>query len=139
MAAVRVVSFGFLHAPPPAAHLTIDLRYHFRDPHVSPTLRYLTAADDAVREAVLSTPGITDLVEATARAVDAFAAGPGAGPVTVAAGCAGGRHRAAVFVAALAQQLSDAGHAVAVDHRDLGKPVVEASTADRRSLIREEI
>ncbi|MEV5951798.1 RNase adapter RapZ, partial [Streptomyces sp. NPDC051993] len=86
MSTVEIVSFGYLHDAPPVAHLTIDLRYHFRDPHVSPELRYMTAADAPVRDAVLKTPGITGLVDATATAVAAFASGPSAGPVTVADG-----------------------------------------------------
>lgn len=124
MATVEITSFGYLHNAPPAAHLTIDLRHHFRDPHISPELRYMTANDAPVRAAVLATPGITDLVNAAARAVDAFAAGPSAGTVTVADGCQGGRHRAPTFAQALADQLREAGHHVTVHHRDLDKPVV---------------
>lgn len=42
---VRLVSFGFLHSPPPPeAHVVVDLRTHFRDPHVSPEMRQLTIA-----------------------------------------------------------------------------------------------
>lgn len=122
---VQIISFGYLHGEPPAAHLTIDLRHHFRDPHVSPELRYMTAADEPVRQAVLATGGISELVEAVARAVDAFAAGPSAGSVTVADGCAGGRHRAPVFAEELAQRLALGGHTVSVDHRDIHKPVVQ--------------
>ncbi|MCX5130867.1 ATPase [Streptomyces sp. NBC_00340] len=92
-AAIEIVSFGYLHDEPPAAHLTIDLRHHFRDPHVSPELRYMTANDEPVRTAVLGTPGIAALALATAAAVDAFASGPSVGTVTIADGCAGGRHR----------------------------------------------
>jgi UPF0042 nucleotide-binding protein len=122
---IEIISFGYLHDAPPAAHLTIDLRHHFRDPHVSPELRYMTANDAPVRAAVLGTPGITDLVEATAMAVAAFAAGPSAGTVTVADGCAGGRHRAPTFARALADRLREAGYRVTVHHRDLDKPVVQ--------------
>ncbi|WP_443073087.1 RapZ C-terminal domain-containing protein [Streptomyces sp. NBC_01451] len=125
MAAVDIVSFGYLHDAPPAAHLTIDLRHHFRDPHVSPELRYMTACDEPVRTAVLNTPGITDLVNATATAVAAFASGPSSGTVTVADGCAGGRHRAPTFAGALAERLRAAGHDVTVHHRDLDKDVVQ--------------
>ncbi|MGW3442005.1 RapZ C-terminal domain-containing protein [Streptomyces sp. NPDC001076] len=122
---VEIVSFGYLHDAPPAAHLTIDLRHHFRDPHVSPELRYMTADDEPVRAAVMATPGITALVDATATAVAAFAAGPSAGTVTVADGCAGGRHRAPTFARALADRLTAAGHTVSVRHRDMGKDVVQ--------------
>lgn len=38
---ITVVFFGYLHGEPPKA----DLRHHFRDPHVNPGLRYLTARD----------------------------------------------------------------------------------------------
>ncbi|MFF4549234.1 ATPase [Streptomyces sp. NPDC001406] len=123
--AVEIVSFGYLHDEPPTAHLTIDLRHHFRDPHVSPELRYLTADDEPVRAAVLGTPGVAALALATAAAVEAFASGPSAGTITVADGCAGGRHRAPAFARALAELLLDAGHDVTVRHRDLDKPVVQ--------------
>ncbi|WP_330467591.1 ATPase [Streptomyces longwoodensis] len=125
MSTVEIVSFGYLHDAPPAAHLTIDLRHHFRDPHVSPELRYMTAEDAPVRAAVLGTPGITALVDATATAVTAFASGPSAGTVTVADGCAGGRHRAPTFALALAERLRSEGHRVTVAHRDLHRPVVQ--------------
>ncbi|WP_327048960.1 RNase adapter RapZ [Microbispora sp. NBC_01189] len=122
---VRIESFGYLHGEPPAAHLTIDLRQHFKDPHVSPELRYMTARDEAVATTVLGTTGIADLIEATVTAVTAFLSGPSAGPVFVADGCAGGRHRAPVFAEHLANRLRCEGLTVALHHRDLDKPVVE--------------
>jgi len=125
MAIVEITSFGYLHDDPPTAHLTIDLRHHFRDPHISPELRYMTANDEPVRAAVLSTPGIAGLVYATVAAITAFASGPSAGPVTVADGCQGGRHRAPVFAQALATRLRENGHHVTIHHRDLDKPVVQ--------------
>ncbi|NAS21985.1 ATPase [Herbidospora sp. NEAU-GS84] len=125
MPVVRIQSFGYLHADPPTAHLVIDLRQHFRDPHVSPELRHMTAHDEPVRTTVLNTAGITDLVNATAAAVTAFLSGPSAGQVTVADGCAGGRHRAPVFAMELADRLRRAGLTVELEHRDLDKPVVQ--------------
>ncbi|MFJ3141692.1 ATPase [Streptomyces halstedii] len=124
MTHVEIISFGYLHNPPPAAHLTLDLRHHFRDPHVAPELRHMTANDEPVRAAVLGTPGIVDLVAAAAAAVNAFAAGPSTGTVLVANGCAGGRHRAPTFAQALADQLTADGHTVTVLHRDLHQPVI---------------
>lgn len=125
MAAVRIVSFGYLHGEPPAAHLTIDLRHHFRDPHVKPALRYMTAEDEPVRTAVLGTPGVTALIAATVTAIDAFASGPSSGEIIIAAGCAGGRHRAATFATTLAQLAAAHGHTATVHHRDLHRPVVD--------------
>ncbi|MER5507188.1 RNase adapter RapZ [Streptomyces sp. NPDC002766] len=125
MATIEITSFGYLHEAPPSVDLLVDLRRHFRDPHVSPELRYMTADDAPVRQAVMGTAGVRQLVEATAAAVDAMASGPSAGVVTVATGCAGGRHRAPTVAREVARRLVDAGHAVIVRHRDLDKPVVQ--------------
>jgi RNase adaptor protein for sRNA GlmZ degradation len=127
MTPVKIISFGYLHGDAPEAHITIDLRQHFRDPHVSPELRNMTAHDGEVWAAVLATPGIEQLLTATAAAVRAFLNGPSTGPVRVAVGCAGGRHRAAVFATALSRRL---GH-VPLHHRDLDKPVVDRDAASR--------
>lgn len=120
VAAIAVISFGYLHGSPPPAHITVDLRHHFRDPHIDPRLRHLTAHDQAVRDAVLDTPGIRELIDSLTATIHAYASGPSAGPITLAAGCAGGRHRAATVAAELAQRIPGA----TVHHRDLDKPVV---------------
>ncbi|MYW01446.1 RNase adapter RapZ [Streptomyces sp. SID3343] len=122
---VTVVSFGYLHGPAPEATVTLDLRTHYRDPHVSPDLRYLTADDEAVRLAVLGTPGIAPLLAATADMVVAYLAGPSAGPITVAVGCAGGRHRAATVAMALGRDLLCRAIPTTVIHRDMHADVVE--------------
>lgn len=121
---VTITSFGYLHGAPPAAHLTLDLRHHFRDPHVSPELRHMTAHDVEVRQAVLGTPGIPALAEAISDAVVAYRHGPGGQAVDVAVGCAGGRHRAAVVAEAIQTALADEDVTAAVVHRDLEKPVI---------------
>ncbi|MET8539205.1 RNase adapter RapZ [Kitasatospora sp. NPDC004799] len=122
---IRVVSFGYLHGAPPEAHLTLDLRRHFRDPHVDPALRQLTAHDLPVRRAVLATPGIRELIAGAALLADSFDTGPSEAPLTIAVGCAGGRHRAATVAMTLAKRLSKTGTRVCLTHRDLAKPVVE--------------
>ncbi|MEU9870673.1 RNase adapter RapZ [Actinomadura sp. NPDC048021] len=125
LAEVRVTTFGYLHGAPPAdAHVVLDLRHHFRDPHAVRGLRNLTADDAKVRAAVLNTPGIRPLIDATAATALAYLAGPSAGPLSVAVGCAGGRHRAATVGRILAAVLADLGIAATVAHRDLHRPVV---------------
>jgi UPF0042 nucleotide-binding protein len=123
--AVRITSFGYGHGEPPAAHLTVDLRHHFRDPHVSPELRDMTAHDVEVRRAVLDTAGIPALVEAISDAVVAYLHGPGGQVVEVAVGCVGGRHRAAVVAAAVQTALADEGVTATLTHRDLDEPVID--------------
>lgn len=123
---VEIVTFGYLHGDPPPAHLTLDLREHFRDPHVRPELRQMTAHDPEVRETVLSTPGIATLVEMSAIAALAFLRGPSGSIVRIAIGCAGGRHRAATVGMTLSERLSALYQVqVSLEHRDLGKPVVQ--------------
>ena len=126
MSTVQVISFGYLHHPgAPDAHLTLDVRAHFRDPHVRPEMRQMTGQDPAVIAAVLGTPGVPGLIEAAAGAARAFLAGPAGVPLTVAVGCAGGRHRSVVIAARLAALLEGAGIPVALTHRDIRLAVVE--------------
>jgi UPF0042 nucleotide-binding protein len=125
---IRITSFGHLHGPvPDDAHIALDLRLHFRDPHVDPRLRSLTARDRRVVQAVRRTPGIRQLLAATVAQAQSYARGPGAGqhPLHIAVGCAGGRHRAGVTAYLLARRLRRRGHTVTLHHRDLHRPVVD--------------
>ncbi|MEV7926472.1 RNase adapter RapZ [Kitasatospora sp. NPDC088779] len=121
---IQVVSFGYLHGAPPEATLVLDLRRHFRDPHVDPALRHQTAHDMPVRQAVMATPGIRELIVSAALLADAYDAGPTTAPLTIAVGCAGGRHRAPTVAMTLAQRLAKTGAPVRLTHRDLDKPVI---------------
>jgi RNase adaptor protein for sRNA GlmZ degradation len=124
---VAITTFGYRHADAPVAHITLDLRIHFKDPHVDPHLRYLTARDAEIRTAVLLTPGVQGLVTATAAAVAAYASGPSAGPVIVAIGCQGGRHRAPAVGMALASTLTTLWGLthISLVHRDIDKVVID--------------
>ncbi|MEV6533675.1 RNase adapter RapZ [Streptomyces sp. NPDC051639] len=129
---IRITSFGHLHGPrPDDAHIVLDLRRHFRDPHWDRELRQLTARDRRVIRAVLGTPGIRQLLAATVAQAQAYACGPSAGQHTlsIAVGCSGGRHRAGVTAYVLARRLRRRGHQVALVHRDLHLPVVERTPA----------
>ncbi|RGD55386.1 ATPase [Kitasatospora xanthocidica] len=131
---VEITSFGFLHGSAPEAHFVLDLRHHFRDPHVRPELRYKTARDQEVRDAVAATPGILQVVAAAITMTQSYAMGPGADttPFRVAVGCAGGRHRAPVTAEMLRNALAAAQFHVSLTHRDLDKDVVESDRdADR--------
>lgn len=124
----RIVSFGYGHGPTPEAHITIDVRHHFKDPHVNPALRHLTAEDPDVIDAVMSTPGIPQLIDAAADTVRAFRSGPQPGPIVLAIGCAGGRHRAAVIAAMTTDLLNSAGIPATLTHRDMHRPVITRDT-----------
>lgn len=132
LAPVEVVSFGYGHQDasgeliaPPAAHLTFDVRAHFKDPHVNPALRNLTAADQRVTQAVMSTAGVSELVTCIFGAVLAYQLAPSPAPIRVAVGCVGGRHRSAVIAAELAWRLDASGVPVTLTHRDINRAVIQ--------------
>ena len=126
---VTLISFGYGHAAPPAADAVYDVRRHFKDPHVRPGLRNLNGDSPAVIEAVMSTPGIERLVRSITAAARAFLEGPQAGPVTIAVGCVGGRHRSAVIADETASRLRALGVPAAVTHRDKHRPVITRPAA----------
>jgi RNase adaptor protein for sRNA GlmZ degradation len=121
---VEIISFGYGHGPSPEAHTVVDVRAHFRDPHVDPALRYLTAEDVPVMRAVLATPGVCRLVQAVVALAHAYRRGPTPGPVVIAVGCVGGRHRSAGVAIEAARILRRDGVPAAVSHRDLHRPVI---------------
>ncbi|NUR96315.1 MAG: ATPase [Kribbellaceae bacterium] len=125
MAAVTIVSFGFLHGPAPEADVVLDLRRAFRDPHVDPRMRELTGRERRVRRAVLGTCGVRHLLRATVRQVAAYSRGPSVDRIVIGSGCAGGRHRSVVVADKLARRLRRRGHTVTVIHRDIRRPVVQ--------------
>ncbi|MEU8151818.1 RNase adapter RapZ [Nonomuraea sp. NPDC048901] len=121
-AQVLVTSFGYGHADPPEADVTLDARRLLHDPHVDPAMREMTGLDETVRRHVLATRGAKAWIEHEAALVRALL---GLGrPVTVAFGCAGGRHRSVVMASECARLLTAAGFTVTVEHRDVTKPVI---------------
>lgn len=121
---VTVISFGYGHGAAPEAHAVYDVRHHFKDPHVRPGLRSLTGDSPAVIDAVMTTPGVERLVCSIAAAAAAFLDGPQPGPVTIAVGCVGGRHRSTVIADQAASRLRGLGVSAAAAHRDKHRPVI---------------
>ncbi len=121
---ITITSFGFLHSDwPPAADLVVDVR-PYRDPHISPALRDLTARHPEVRRAVLNTPGIRQLINTTVASLRDTARNNRGTPYRVAVGCAGGRHRAPTVADSIADGLHTFAK-VTVTHRDLHQPVID--------------
>ena len=118
----EIHSFGYLHNPPPPATITIDLRECLRDPHVDPALRELTGHEAPVRYAVLGTRGATGLIAHLTMLVTGLLELNI--PVSLAAGCQGGKHRAVVISEEVGARLRLAGFPVELHHRDVYRPVV---------------
>ncbi len=124
MTGILITSFGYGHAPPPEAHLTVDVRHLFRDPHTHPAMRNMTGHDKAVVRHVLGQPGATRFAYDLADIVSGLSIVHDT--VRLAIGCAGGRHRSVVLANAVADRLTTHGYtAGTVLHRDIDKPVLQ--------------
>jgi UPF0042 nucleotide-binding protein len=129
----EIHSFGYLHNPPPPATITVDLRECLLDPHVDPALRELTGHEAPVRYAVLGTRGAPGLIAHLTMLVTGLLELNI--PVSVAAGCQGGKHRAVVITEEVATRLRLADWPVELHHRDVHRPVVQRSTSGTTSEV----
>lgn len=122
---ITVISFGYGHGDAPAdATFIYDVR-RYRDPHFNPDpeFRNLTAYDARIRDMVMATPGVRELISCiVANAV----AVPDS---VIVIGCVGGRHRSACIAIAVADALTASGQPVRLIHRDLDRPVIERQRA----------
>jgi RNase adaptor protein for sRNA GlmZ degradation len=122
---IRIIGYGHPDGAP-AAHLTVDLRKLFKDPHVSPEMRELTGKDPKVIQSVMRQPGAEAFLRSL---IDVVLDIRHPDPV-IAFGCVGGRHRSVVFADALGQELrawfrlTPSMGDVTVEHRDIDKPVL---------------
>ena len=120
---VHVVSFGFKYGLPLDADHVVDVRF-LANPYWISELRHLTGRDEPVRDFVLGLPGARDFVARYADALEPVLAGylhEDKRYVTIAVGCTGGKHRSVALGEAVAAELRERGHRVAVTHRDLGR------------------
>ena len=120
MAALRLISFGYLHLDrdaegrpvPPRVDRIEDVRDRLRDPAAARAVLDLDGHDPRVQEVVLNTPGARELI---ANLTD-YALLPAGSPAAIAIGCAGGRHRACGLVEILAREVRQRGRAVETEH-----------------------
>ncbi|WP_221089123.1 RNase adapter RapZ [Deinococcus aquaedulcis] len=117
---LRLMSFGFKHAPPRDADLVLDVR-SLPNPYYDPVLRPRTGLDPAVAryafgdsEAEAFYAELRDFVRVAAER----ARSAGRHGYTVAVGCTGGQHRSVAVAARLAQDLKDLNVDI-MDHRDM--------------------
>ncbi|WP_406289566.1 hypothetical protein [Embleya sp. NBC_00896] len=124
---IRIVSFGYGHGPAPDAEITLDLRRRFRNPHHDPATKHRTGLDDDVYAHALDTPGMRDLAAVIALAAHDLAHTV-PGPVTIACGCVGGRHRSVGIARHIADILTDGCARIEIAHRDVHRPLVDSTT-----------
>lgn len=118
---VTLVSFGYRHGLPVDADLVFDARC-LPNPHFVEGLRPLSGQAPAVAEYVLASRearGFLERMQTLLAYTLPLYAQEGKAYLTVAIGCTGGRHRSVVLAGELARRLTQAGHEIAVRHRDV--------------------
>jgi UPF0042 nucleotide-binding protein len=128
---VRIISFGYGHAPAPIADVTYDLRALLRNPFADPALREHTGLDDDVYAHVLDTPGAERLALAATTTAQQLLLDTHT-VVTIAFGCTGGRHRSVALARRTAHYLEGAFCTrVEIEHRDVAKELLPAGVHSR--------
>jgi UPF0042 nucleotide-binding protein len=121
---LTVLSFGFKYGLPADADLVADMRF-LPNPFWVPELRARTGLEPVVSDYVLHQTGAADFIENYAKALEPVLAGyqrENKRHATIAIGCTGGKHRSVAVAEKLAGVLrAQAGVAVSVKHRDLGR------------------
>lgn len=120
---VSLVSFGFKHGIPYGTDLLFDVRF-LANPHFVPGLRESTGLEENVQAYLEEQADYQELLERLSdfllylmpryrRENRAY--------LSVAIGCTGGKHRSVATVERLANAFDEAGWAVRVQHRDIGR------------------
>jgi UPF0042 nucleotide-binding protein len=121
---LTVLSFGFKYGLPTDADLVADMRF-LPNPFWIPELRAHTGLEPVVSDYVLRQTGAAEFIENYAKALEPVLAGyqrENKRHATIAIGCTGGKHRSVAVAEKLAGVLrAQAGVAVSVKHRDLGR------------------
>lgn len=117
---LRLMSFGFKHAPPRDVDMVVDVR-SLPNPYYDPALRPRTGLEQDVAGYVFQDADAEQFyaeLRAFVRTAAERARGGGRHGYTVGVGCTGGQHRSVAVVDRLARDLADLNVDV-TDHRDM--------------------
>lgn len=118
---VTVLSFSYRRGIPRDADLVFDVRF-LRNPHYIDALRPFTGKDEAVGSYISEDPALGDFLNHLKRWLLPILPRyqeEGKSYLTIAVGCTGGRHRSVYVSEYLAKELSEAGFAPLVRHREI--------------------
>ncbi len=120
---INCTSFGFKYGPATEADLVFDVRC-LPNPFYVDELKKQTGLDQPVRDYVMKWPQSIELLNKIVDLVDfliPYYLDEGKSQLVIAFGCSGGKHRSVTFAEYLYKHLSDKGHKVTVNHRDILK------------------
>ena len=118
---INCTSFGFKYGPATEADLVFDVRC-LPNPFYVDELKKQTGLDQPVRDYVMKWPQSIELLNKIVDLVDfliPYYLDEGKSQLVIAFGCTGGKHRSVTFAEYLSKHLSDQGHKVTVNHRDI--------------------
>lgn len=120
---INCTSFGFKYGPATEADLVFDVRC-LPNPFYIDELKRQTGLDQPVSDYVMKWPQSIELMDKIVDMVDfliPYYLDEGKSQLVIAFGCTGGKHRSVTFAEYLYKHLSDKGHKVTVNHRDILK------------------
>ena len=120
---INCTSFGFKYGPATEADLVFDVRC-LPNPFYVDELKKQTGLDQPVRDYVMKWPQSIELLNKIVDLVDfliPYYLDEVKSQLVIAFGCTGGKHRSVTFAEYLYKHLSDKGHKVTVNHRDILK------------------
>jgi UPF0042 nucleotide-binding protein len=120
---IQCMSFGFKYGYPAEADLVFDVRC-LPNPFYVEGLKHQTGLDKGVRDYVLDrdeTRGLLDRLHSLIDYLIPLYCNEGKSQLVIAIGCTGGKHRSVTLTEELAKHISEGGHRVIVNHRDIAK------------------
>lgn len=120
---IDVRSFGFKFGPMLEGDLVFDVRC-LPNPYYIPELKNKTGLDKDVYDYVLQFDEAKELLKKFCDLVDFLIPlyeKEGKAQLVIAFGCTGGKHRSVTFAQALSKHLTEQGHNIRIQHRDIDK------------------
>lgn len=127
---VIVSSFGFKHGTPKDCDYMFDARF-LPNPNYVPELKKLSGCDRPVRDYLSKVSAKSFFMDRLISLTDFVLmqydiSNTGKKQIHIAVGCTGGRHRSVAIAEELSAALSDRGHKVVTNHRDINREALDA-------------
>ena len=120
---INIISFGFKHGIPLDCDLVFDVRF-VPNPFYIPEFKKLTGKNRKVSEYVFGfdeTGAFMDKLGSMLDFLIPFYKREGKSQLVIALGCTGGKHRSVAMTLELSKRLTDSGHRVFTEHRDINQ------------------
>ncbi len=124
---VNVVSFGYKMGIPLDSDLVMDVRF-LPNPFYDPIMKNMTGMDQEVKDYVMDssvTQAFTRRFMGLLKYLIPLYIKEGKTNLALSVGCTGGQHRSVVLAEYMAEQLTEMGYSVLINHRDYARSKME--------------